>query len=90
MTEQEARRKLETRAHGLKVCLGRVRAAARRSETLDEKVALQRRARALEQELRLLHKNYWLEVGRLEEATEGEAQSSDRQAESTVREYSSG
>lgn len=68
MTEQEARQQLETRAHGLKVRLGKARAAARRSETLAEKIELQQRARELEQELRLLHKNYWTEVAVLEDA----------------------
>ncbi len=59
MTEQQARRQLDKRAHGLKVRLGKVRAAARRSETLDKKLELLRRARELEQQLRLPHKNYW-------------------------------
>ena len=66
MTEQEARRQLEARVHGLKVRLGKARAAARRSETLDKKIALYGRVKEVEQEIRLFHRNYWTEVERLE------------------------
>lgn len=65
-TEQKARQQLESRAHGLKVRLGKARAAARRSETLAEKIALSGRVKEVEQEIRLFHRNYWTEVARLE------------------------
>lgn len=65
-TEQEARRQLETRAHGLKVRLGKARAAARRSGTLAEKIALYGRVKEVAQEIRLFHRNYWTELERLE------------------------
>ena len=64
--EQVARRQLETRLHGLKVRLGKARAAARRSETLAEKVALYARVKEVEQEIRLFHRNYLTELERLE------------------------
>jgi hypothetical protein len=64
--EQKARQQLEARLHGLKVRLGKARAAARRSETLAEKIALSGRVKEVEQEIRLFHKNYWTELERLE------------------------
>lgn len=66
MTEQEARRQLETRAHGLKVRFGEARAAARRSNTLAKKIALYGRVKEVEQQIRLFHRTYWTEVERLE------------------------
>ena len=64
--EQIARRQLEARLHGLRVRLGKVRAAARRSETLAEKIALYARVREAEQEIRLFYRNYWTELEQLE------------------------
>lgn len=64
--EQKARQQLEVRLHGLKVRLGKARAAARCSETLAEKIALYGRVKEVEQEIRLFHRNYWMVLARLE------------------------
>lgn len=64
--EQEARKQVDGRVHGLKVRLGQARARAKRAETLAEKVALYAHAREVEAELRTLQRSYWREVGKLE------------------------
>jgi hypothetical protein len=64
--EQKARQQLDSRLHGLKVRLGKARAAARCSETLAEKIALHGRVKEVEQEIRLFHRNYWTDLERLE------------------------
>lgn len=66
--ELEARKQVDAHIHGFRVRLGKARAAAKRAETLTEKVALYRHAKELEQELASLQKRYWEEVARLEDA----------------------
>ena len=66
--ELEARRQIDARIHGFRVRIGRARAAAKRAETLAERVACCSRVKELKQELASLHKRYWVEVAKLEDA----------------------
>ena len=66
MIEQEARKQIDRRVHGLKVRLGQARARAKRAETLDEKIAHYARAKEVERDLHALQRSYWQEVGKLE------------------------
>ena len=65
-----AQREVEGRVQGLKVKAGHARAAAKRAETLEEKVALYELAKSLVGERDLLHRNYWTEVDKLVFGTE--------------------
>ena len=65
-TEQEARKQIDRRVHGLKVRLGQARAREKLAETLDEKIALYARAKEVERDLHALQRRYWQEVGKLE------------------------
>lgn len=64
--EQDARRQIDRRIHGLKVRLGKARAEARCAEALEEKIARYGKVEELEEELALLQRSYWAEVAKLE------------------------
>ena len=66
--ELEARRQIDARIHGFRIRIGRARAAAKRAETLAERVACCGRVKDIEQELASLHQRYWVEVAKLEDA----------------------
>ncbi len=66
--ELEARRQIDARIHGFRVQLGKARAAATRADTLDDKIARHRHLQELQQELSSLHRRYWEEVAKLEDA----------------------
>lgn len=71
--EQEARRQVDGRIHGLKVRLGQARAEVKRAETLAQKVARCGRVKELEEELRSLYRTYWDEVEKLEAEADSSA-----------------
>ena len=66
--ELEARRQIDAHIHGFRVRLGKARAAAARADTLDDKIARYRHLQELQQELTSLHRRYWEEVAKLEDA----------------------
>ena len=66
MIEQEARKQIDRRVHGLKVRLGQARVREKLAETLDEKIARYARAKEVERDLHALQSSYWQEVGKLE------------------------
>lgn len=68
MTLQDPEQQVDSRLHSLKVRLGRARAAARRAETLEQKIELYRRVKELERERDQLQRNYFAEVSKLVDA----------------------
>ena len=70
MEPLDAQREVEGRVHGLKVKVGRARAAAKCTEILEQKVALYELIKSLANERDLLHRNYWAEVDKLVFGTE--------------------
>lgn len=64
--EQDARRQVDRRIHGLKVRLGKARSEAKRAETLEEKIDRYGKVKEVEEELALLQRSYWVEVVKLE------------------------
>lgn len=58
MEQLDAQKEVEMRIHGLKVRIGKARAAAKRADTLEQKFALYERAKALARERDLLQRNY--------------------------------
>ena len=70
MEPLDAQREVEGRVHGLKVKAGHARAAAKRADTLEQKVSLYKLAKSLTDERDLLHRNYWAEVDKLVFGTE--------------------